>query len=76
MRGLTVTLQDRAQQYVEPALIRARELFKKRLRAPGEAAAAEARLIVDLEAAQVGSSIWLSKPSLRTPTPSAHCLAS
>ncbi len=55
LRGLSVTLQDRAQQYVEPALARARDLFKKRLRAPGEADAASARLVVDLEAARVGS---------------------
>jgi 3-hydroxyacyl-CoA dehydrogenase/enoyl-CoA hydratase/3-hydroxybutyryl-CoA epimerase len=50
LRGLVVTLQDRAQQYVEPAIARARELFKKRLRAPGDASAAADRLIVDLGA--------------------------
>jgi 3-hydroxyacyl-CoA dehydrogenase/enoyl-CoA hydratase/3-hydroxybutyryl-CoA epimerase len=55
LKGLSVTLQDRAQQYVEPALVRARELFRKRLRAPGDAAAASQRLIVDLEATQIGS---------------------
>jgi 3-hydroxyacyl-CoA dehydrogenase/enoyl-CoA hydratase/3-hydroxybutyryl-CoA epimerase len=55
LRGLTVTLQDRAPQYVQPALTRARELFKKRLRAPGAADAAAGRLTVDLEAAQAGS---------------------
>lgn len=55
LRGLQVTLQDRAQQYVEPALKRARELFGKRLRAPGEADAAQQRLRVDLAAAEVGS---------------------
>jgi 3-hydroxyacyl-CoA dehydrogenase / enoyl-CoA hydratase / 3-hydroxybutyryl-CoA epimerase len=55
LRGLDVTLQDRAQQYVEPALTRARELFAKRLRAPGEAEAAGARLRVDLAAAELGS---------------------
>ena len=55
LRGLDVTLQDRAQQYVEPALARARELFRKRLRAPGEAEAADARLRVDLTAAEVAS---------------------
>jgi 3-hydroxyacyl-CoA dehydrogenase / enoyl-CoA hydratase / 3-hydroxybutyryl-CoA epimerase len=54
LRGLTVTLQDRGQQYVEPALARAGELFRKRLRAPGEADAARARLRVDLAAEQVG----------------------
>jgi 3-hydroxyacyl-CoA dehydrogenase/enoyl-CoA hydratase/3-hydroxybutyryl-CoA epimerase len=55
LKGLEVTLQDRAQQYVEPALARARELFRKRLRAPGEAEAAAERLRVDLPAASVGS---------------------
>jgi 3-hydroxyacyl-CoA dehydrogenase/enoyl-CoA hydratase/3-hydroxybutyryl-CoA epimerase len=55
LRGLDVTLQDRAQQYVEPALTRARELFAKRLRAPGDAEAAGKRLRVDLAAAEVGS---------------------
>ncbi len=55
LRGLEVTLQDRAQQYVEPALARARELFAKRLRAPGDADAAGQRLRVDLAAAEVGS---------------------
>jgi 3-hydroxyacyl-CoA dehydrogenase/enoyl-CoA hydratase/3-hydroxybutyryl-CoA epimerase len=54
LRGLSVTLQDRAQQYVDPALARARELFRKRLRGPGEADAALARLKVDLAAATVG----------------------
>ena len=55
LRGLEVTLQDRELKYVEPALARARKLFGKRLRAPGDAAAAEKRLQVDLEAAQIGS---------------------
>ena len=55
LKGLEVTLQDRAQQYVEPALARAAELFRKRLRAPGEADAAVQRLRVDLAAAEVGS---------------------
>ena len=55
LRGLDVTVQDRAQQYVEPALKRGAELFRKRLRAPGEAEAAVQRLRVDLVAAEVGS---------------------
>ena len=54
LRGLTVTVQDRARQYVEPAIKRARELFQRRLRAPGEADAAAARLTVDLHAESVG----------------------
>ena len=55
LRGLEVTVQDRAQEYVEPALKRARELFRKRLHAPGEADAAQQRLRVDLAAAEAGS---------------------
>jgi len=55
LRGLAVTVQDRAREYVEPALKRAAELFRKRLRAPGEADAASKRLEVDLEAARVGT---------------------
>ncbi|HWN38994.1 MAG TPA: 3-hydroxyacyl-CoA dehydrogenase NAD-binding domain-containing protein, partial [Gammaproteobacteria bacterium] len=55
LKGLEVTVQDRAQQFVEPALARAAELFRKRLRAPGEAEAAAQRLRVDLAAAEVGS---------------------
>jgi len=48
LRGLNVTVQDRALQYVEPALSRASKLFEKRLRGPGEANAAKARFRVDL----------------------------
>jgi 3-hydroxyacyl-CoA dehydrogenase/enoyl-CoA hydratase/3-hydroxybutyryl-CoA epimerase len=55
LKGLTVTVQDRELKFVEPALARARELFAKRLRAPGEAEAAVARLRVDLGAEQVGT---------------------
>ena len=55
-RGLTVTLQDRAAEFVTPALERARELFRKRLREPGAADAAAARLTMDLGAEQAGSS--------------------
>jgi 3-hydroxyacyl-CoA dehydrogenase/enoyl-CoA hydratase/3-hydroxybutyryl-CoA epimerase len=55
LKGLEVTVQDRAQEYVEPALKRARELFGKRLKAPGEAEAAAARLRVDLAGTELGS---------------------
>ena len=55
LRGLTVTVQDRSAELVAPALERARKLFAKRLRGPGQAAAAEARLKVDIEAEQVAS---------------------
>ena len=48
LRGLSVTLQDRAPEYVDSALTRARELFDKRARTPDEAAATAARLSADL----------------------------
>jgi 3-hydroxyacyl-CoA dehydrogenase/enoyl-CoA hydratase/3-hydroxybutyryl-CoA epimerase len=55
LKGLDVTVQDRALEFVEPALARAQELFRKRLRAPGEAEAAARRLRVDLSATDIGS---------------------
>ncbi len=48
LRGFTVTLQDRALEYVEPALTRAHDLFDKRLRDAEKNAAARARLAADV----------------------------
>ena len=48
LRGCTVTLQDRALEYIEPALKRAQELFAKRLRDPAKSAAAGQRLRADV----------------------------
>ncbi|HEY4213566.1 MAG TPA: 3-hydroxyacyl-CoA dehydrogenase NAD-binding domain-containing protein [Steroidobacteraceae bacterium] len=48
LRGFTVTLQDRALEYIEPALRRSRELFDKRLRDPQKSAEAAARLQADV----------------------------
>jgi 3-hydroxyacyl-CoA dehydrogenase/enoyl-CoA hydratase/3-hydroxybutyryl-CoA epimerase len=53
LRGLDVTLQDRADEYVRPAIERARKLFDRRLKAPGAAAEAAARLRVDIEGRNV-----------------------
>jgi 3-hydroxyacyl-CoA dehydrogenase/enoyl-CoA hydratase/3-hydroxybutyryl-CoA epimerase len=47
-RGLTVTLQDRGMEYIEPALKRASRLFDKRLRDPAKNAAARERLRADV----------------------------
>ncbi len=47
-RGFTVTLQDRAAEFVAPALERAGQLFEKRLRDPQKIAAAQARLRADV----------------------------
>jgi 3-hydroxyacyl-CoA dehydrogenase / enoyl-CoA hydratase / 3-hydroxybutyryl-CoA epimerase len=48
LRGFNVTLQDRALEYIEPALKRAGELFEKRLREPDKIAAGRARLRADV----------------------------
>ncbi|MDR3473146.1 MAG: 3-hydroxyacyl-CoA dehydrogenase NAD-binding domain-containing protein [Devosia sp.] len=47
LRGLSVTLQDIDMERIKPALARAKSLFRKRLRKPGEVAAAVARLEAD-----------------------------
>ena len=49
LKGFEVTLQDREMQYIEPALKRAKKLFSKKLKAPAKVAAANSRLIADLE---------------------------
>jgi len=49
LQGLEVTLQDREMKYIEPALQRAKSLFRKRLRTPDRIAGAVSRLIADVE---------------------------
>ena len=49
LRGFEVTLQDREMKFVQPALDRAQELFKKRLKTPERARPAAARLKADVE---------------------------
>jgi 3-hydroxyacyl-CoA dehydrogenase / enoyl-CoA hydratase / 3-hydroxybutyryl-CoA epimerase len=49
LRGMTVTLQDRSAALIAPAMERARVLFEKRGRKPGDAAAAQSRLTMDVE---------------------------
>jgi 3-hydroxyacyl-CoA dehydrogenase/enoyl-CoA hydratase/3-hydroxybutyryl-CoA epimerase len=48
LRGLDVTLQDRADEYVQPAMQRAQKLFEKRLRDAGQRAATSSRLHADV----------------------------
>jgi 3-hydroxyacyl-CoA dehydrogenase / enoyl-CoA hydratase / 3-hydroxybutyryl-CoA epimerase len=48
-RGLEVTLQDRELKYIEPALKRARSLFKRKLKNAPAVAAAQTRLIADVD---------------------------
>ena len=51
LRGLTVTLQDREQQYIDPAMARAARLFEKRIRDESDRAAAFERLQSDVDGA-------------------------
>ena len=48
LRGLHVTLQDRASEYIDPALQRAAKLFSKRIRDANDRAAATDRLRADV----------------------------
>ncbi len=52
-RGLQVSLQDRAMEFVQPALDRARTFFEKRYTDTGERTRVSARLQADVEAQQV-----------------------
>jgi 3-hydroxyacyl-CoA dehydrogenase/enoyl-CoA hydratase/3-hydroxybutyryl-CoA epimerase len=49
LQGLDVTLQDRELKYIEPALKRAKSLFKKKLRDNARVAGAVSRLIADVD---------------------------
>ena len=53
LRGLEVTLQDREQKYIDPAMERAAKLFSKRIRDEDDRAAASARLRADVEGAGI-----------------------
>ncbi len=48
LRGLTVTLQDRALEYIEPAIKRAHELFDKRVKDPAKRADTRKRIEADV----------------------------
>jgi 3-hydroxyacyl-CoA dehydrogenase/enoyl-CoA hydratase/3-hydroxybutyryl-CoA epimerase len=48
-RGMTVTLQDRSEELIQPALTRAKAFFEKRLKEPALAAEAMSRLKMDVK---------------------------
>src|SRR3984893_5875599 len=47
-RGMTVTLQDRSEELIRPALRRAQSFFEKRLKDPAATADAASRLTMDI----------------------------
>lgn len=49
LRGLQITLQDRAAKYIDPALQRAARLFSKKIRDANDRAAATDRLHADVD---------------------------
>jgi 3-hydroxyacyl-CoA dehydrogenase / enoyl-CoA hydratase / 3-hydroxybutyryl-CoA epimerase len=55
-RGMTVTLQDRSLELIQPAMDRAKVFFDKRLKDPAAAAAALARLRMDVKGDGVADS--------------------
>jgi 3-hydroxyacyl-CoA dehydrogenase/enoyl-CoA hydratase/3-hydroxybutyryl-CoA epimerase len=55
-RGMTVTLQDRSLELIQPAMDRAKVFFDKRLKDPAAAAAAFARLRMDVKGDGVADS--------------------
>jgi len=55
-RGMTVTLQDRSEDLIRPALDRAKSFFDRRLKDPAAAAAALARLSIDVKGDGVADS--------------------
>ena len=55
-RGMTVTLQDKSAALIQPAMDRAKAFFDKRLKDPEAAAAAFARLSMDVEGRGVADS--------------------
>jgi len=54
LRGLDVTLQDREQRFIEPALQRAAKLFSRKIRDANERAATGDRLVADVDGAGIG----------------------
>jgi 3-hydroxyacyl-CoA dehydrogenase/enoyl-CoA hydratase/3-hydroxybutyryl-CoA epimerase len=52
-QGFDVSLQDRELRFVQPAIERAQELFRKKGKTPERIAAAQARLQADVEGARV-----------------------
>jgi 3-hydroxyacyl-CoA dehydrogenase / enoyl-CoA hydratase / 3-hydroxybutyryl-CoA epimerase len=55
-RGMTVSLQDRSAELIQPAMDRAKAFFDKRLKDPAAAAAAFGRLKMDVNGDSVGDS--------------------
>ena len=75
LRGLEVTLQDREQQYIDPAMERAQKLFAKRVRDDDDRAATSARLRSDVNGDGVADADLIIEAIFETWRPSKTCTA-
>jgi len=66
-KGFTVTLQDREQRYIDPAMTRAQALFDKRVKDPAKRPAVVARLKADLSGEGVTSADLVIEAIIENP---------
>jgi 3-hydroxyacyl-CoA dehydrogenase/enoyl-CoA hydratase/3-hydroxybutyryl-CoA epimerase len=66
-KGFTVTLQDREQRYIDPALTRAQALFDKRVKDPAKRPGVVARLKGDLSGEGVGKADLVIEAIIENP---------
>ncbi|WP_337054553.1 3-hydroxyacyl-CoA dehydrogenase NAD-binding domain-containing protein [Pseudoxanthomonas sp. USHLN014] len=66
-KGFEVTLQDREQRFIDPAMTRAQALFEKRVKDPAKRPAVAARLKADLAGAGVASADLVIEAIIENP---------
>jgi len=66
-KGFEVTLQDREQRYIDPAVTRAQALFEKKVKDPAKRPAVAARLKSDLAGAGVASADLVIEAIIENP---------
>jgi 3-hydroxyacyl-CoA dehydrogenase/enoyl-CoA hydratase/3-hydroxybutyryl-CoA epimerase len=66
-KGFEVTLQDREQRFIDPAMTRAQALFEKKVKDPAKRPAVAARLKADLAGAGVASADLVIEAIIENP---------
>lgn len=66
-KGFEVTLQDREQRFIDPAMTRAQALFEKRVKDPAKRPAVAARLKADLAGAGVANADLVIEAIIENP---------
>ena len=72
-KGFDVTLQDREQRFIDPAMERAQSLFAKKVRDESKRPAVAARLRADLEGNGVAEADLVIEAIIENPRPSVRC---